>query len=262
MLIAQISDTHISLPPSAGDNRADDLKRSIDYINALSPLPDLVVHTGDISHDGKPEEYALAAELLSKLEPKLLVMPGNRDKRDVLKAHFGECLGENCHDQFVQYSIGVPGGLLVMVDSVSVETNKGELCDVRFGHLEALLGESDGRDIYIFMHHPPFVITASKFPIQFDDWGMVDRLAAMLQQYPNVRQIIGGHTHRDAEGALAGLPALTVPSIAEDLRMGGACTNGPDRATLQPVRLTTREMAPYVAMFWNKKGCPDRPYRL
>ena len=58
MQIAQLSDSHISL---SHPQRMDDLKATIDGINAENP--DLVIHTGDIAHEGLVEEYkgAIAA---------------------------------------------------------------------------------------------------------------------------------------------------------------------------------------------------------
>ena len=43
--------------------------------------PDVVIHGGDIAHDGKLEEYRAAHDILKTLEAPLFVMPGNKDKR-------------------------------------------------------------------------------------------------------------------------------------------------------------------------------------
>jgi hypothetical protein len=37
-----------------------DLELMIADINGLDPIPDVIVHTGDIVHNGDPQEYALA----------------------------------------------------------------------------------------------------------------------------------------------------------------------------------------------------------
>ena len=64
MIIAQISDTHIALDTPDADQRTRDLACSIADINALDPAPDLIVHTGDIVHNGAQDEYAQAAAAL------------------------------------------------------------------------------------------------------------------------------------------------------------------------------------------------------
>jgi 3',5'-cyclic AMP phosphodiesterase CpdA len=40
---------------------------------------DLVVVTGDLTHRGRPGEYRLAAEFLSRIEAPVMAMPGNHD---------------------------------------------------------------------------------------------------------------------------------------------------------------------------------------
>ena len=60
MILAQISDTHIALDTQDADQRLQDFERTIAAINALDPPPDVIVHTGDIVHNGRQDEYAEA----------------------------------------------------------------------------------------------------------------------------------------------------------------------------------------------------------
>ena len=53
MIIAQISDTHIALDTPDAEQRIGDFERTIADINALDPAPDVIVHTGDIVHNGQ-----------------------------------------------------------------------------------------------------------------------------------------------------------------------------------------------------------------
>ena len=75
MVIAQISDTHIlarSSDPALGRRRADNLRRCIAHINRQRP--DLVVHTGDVTQAGRPEEYARVREILAPDKPTVLLI--------------------------------------------------------------------------------------------------------------------------------------------------------------------------------------------
>jgi Icc protein len=59
VLIAQISDLHITRPGALAYGRVDTaavLLRSIGTLNALSPRPDLVVIFGDIADSALPED--------------------------------------------------------------------------------------------------------------------------------------------------------------------------------------------------------------
>lgn len=224
MLIAQISDSHISLPAEAGDNRIEDLRRYVTYLNNLEDRPGLVVHSGDISHNGTREEYQAALIVLQQLNAALFVMAGNRDNREVLRDVFADHLPDNCHPEFIQYMTEQEDNCLLMLDTVSVETNKGQLCDERLTHLAGMLDQADGKPVTIFMHHPTFEITASRYPFQFETGA--DAFAGVVGRYPNIGSVRCGHTHRQATGEVAGIAALTIPSIAEDLRLGDAV--GPD----------------------------------
>lgn len=220
MRIAQISDCHIAIPPGEGDDRLNDLVTCIAHVNGLDPAPQLVVHTGDISHDAKPEEYAQARAALSALKAPLLVLPGNRDRRPAFKQAFGDLLPANCHDEFIQYHADYDDLRLVMLDTVSLESNKGQLCDDRLAHLQAMLAGANGKQVVILMHHPTFEITASRYPFQFETTEMAEAFATVVEQHPNIVSIHCGHTHRTATGQVAGVPASTIPSMAVDLRLG------------------------------------------
>src|SRR5271155_5331265 len=88
MIIAQISDTHITLDTPDADRRTRDLARTVADVNALDPAPDVIVHTGDIVHNGRQDEYAEATAILSAARVPVYVLPGNKDDRANLRAAF------------------------------------------------------------------------------------------------------------------------------------------------------------------------------
>jgi 3',5'-cyclic-AMP phosphodiesterase len=75
----QISDTHIGFKKPANEHVNATLQKAIDAINALPNPPAFVIHTGDISHLSKPEEFDLAKQLLSQLKVPLFTLPGEHD---------------------------------------------------------------------------------------------------------------------------------------------------------------------------------------
>ena len=98
MIIAQISDTHIALDTPDADQRLSDFARTIADINALDPLPDVIVHTGDVVHNGRQDEYAQAVAMLAKARAPVYVLAGNKDDRANLRAAFsrGGYLAPDC----------------------------------------------------------------------------------------------------------------------------------------------------------------------
>src|SRR5437899_12028382 len=53
----QISDSHMGFNKPANPDVAGTLKAAVDKINALPAAPEFMLHTGDISHLSKPEEF-------------------------------------------------------------------------------------------------------------------------------------------------------------------------------------------------------------
>jgi 3',5'-cyclic-AMP phosphodiesterase len=53
----QISDSHIGFAKPVNTNVAGTLQRAIDRINAAPRRPDLLIHTGDLTHLSKPSEF-------------------------------------------------------------------------------------------------------------------------------------------------------------------------------------------------------------
>src|SRR5215472_2198089 len=53
----QISDSHIGFDKAANTDVTATCQAAIDKINALPVEPDLIIHTGDLSHLSKPSEF-------------------------------------------------------------------------------------------------------------------------------------------------------------------------------------------------------------
>ncbi len=82
-LFLQISDTHIGFNKEANPDVAGTLKQTIEFVNAMPVKPALTIHTGDITHLSKAEEFDLAAQLMSGLNiTELHTVPGEHDVTD------------------------------------------------------------------------------------------------------------------------------------------------------------------------------------
>jgi Icc protein len=76
----QISDSHIGFSKETNKDVTATLQETVAKINALPQAPDLLIHTGDLTHLSKPGEYDTVAEVLkgAKAGPVLYV-PGEHD---------------------------------------------------------------------------------------------------------------------------------------------------------------------------------------
>jgi 3',5'-cyclic-AMP phosphodiesterase len=76
----QISDSHIGFDKPANADVTRTLQAAIDKINALPAEPDLILHTGDLSHLSKPGEFDTLDQVLKSARPKqVFYVPGEHD---------------------------------------------------------------------------------------------------------------------------------------------------------------------------------------
>jgi len=220
MIIAQISDSHIDPEHDNAQARLSDLEACVADINALDPAPDVVIHTGDMAHNGDDEKYRLAMGILANLKHPLLICAGNRDERSLLMQRFGTGRRLMPDTPYIQYVVDDYPVRLVALDTLSEESNQGAYCQGRADNLRTFLTSDTSKPTAVFMHHPPFEVTESKYPHQYDPWEGAQRLSAALKDQHHVVRGFCGHAHRHAEGTVAGIPFSTVPSVARDLRLG------------------------------------------
>jgi Icc protein len=76
----QISDSHMGFNKPANPDVAATLQAAVDKINALSAPPEFLLHTGDISHLSKPEEFDSVEQILKSASTKdVFYVPGEHD---------------------------------------------------------------------------------------------------------------------------------------------------------------------------------------
>lgn len=220
MIIAQISDTHIALDTPDAERRIQDFERTIADINALDPAPDVIVHTGDVVHNGLADEYAVAAEILSRARASVYVMAGNKDDRANLHAAFfaNRYLAEA--SEFIDYAVEDHPVRLLMLDTVNPRSKKGDFCARRVVRFQELAAREPEKPIAVFAHHPPFEILVGPERFHFDDLDAMARLATTIQSCGRVTALFSGHVHRSTFGRVGKVPAMVMASVATTLRYG------------------------------------------
>jgi Icc protein len=79
----QISDSHMGFNKPANPDVVATLKAAVDKINALPVAPELMLHTGDISHLSKPEQFDTVDQILKSARSKdVFFVPGEHDVLD------------------------------------------------------------------------------------------------------------------------------------------------------------------------------------
>lgn len=219
MLIAQLSDPHITAPGTLLYGRVDtaaSFVRAVHAVAALKPLPDVVLLTGDLVDKGEPAEYTHLRELLAPLRMPVFAISGNHDSREVLRTAFGDD-GYLPADGFLQYTIEDYPVRLVALDTLIPGKGGGELCAERLVWLDRTLTAGRDRPTLVFMHHPPFA-TGIEF---MDRAGLANpaTFGEVIARHPQVERIACGHLHRVIDRRFAGTVAGTAPSTAHQFQL-------------------------------------------
>jgi 3',5'-cyclic AMP phosphodiesterase CpdA len=225
MLIAQITDLHVvargTLCYAAIDTNAM-LADAVTHLNAFEPRVDVVLATGDLTDNGRSEEYEALAEILDALEVPIHLVPGNHDERDAFLQRFGGLGGlPNAGAKFAHYVVDDHAVRMIGVDTTTQGVDEGRICKERLAWLDTQLTAAPDRPTLVFMHHPPF-----ETGIEWMDGDGLHggrRLAELIARHPQVERVLCGHLHRSIQTRWAGTIASIAPGTAHqvDLALRG-----------------------------------------
>ncbi len=188
------------------------LATAIDQIMKLDPLPDVVLATGDLVDQGRPEDYQQLRRCLEPLTMPVYLIPGNHDDRAALRAEFGGDGYLPAEGEFLRYTVDDYPLRLIGLDTPIPGVESGEICGAQRQWLEARLSEAPDKPTIVFMHHPPF---GTGIPFM-DRQGCAGReaLEQVVHQHPQVERVLCGHQHRSVQVAWGGTIAVVAPSTA------------------------------------------------
>jgi len=211
-LFVQISDTHIGFHKDANPDVNATLSKSIALVNALPVQPQMIVHTGDITHLSKPEEFDTAQSLLDGFRAKELhVVPGEHDVADPTVSEFFARFGKPSHYKGY-YSFDHAGVHFVALINVlqAKDGGAGYLGDEQLAWaLADLKARSTSTPIVVFAHMPLWSV--------YDAWGWrtsdSDRLTDALRRFGSVT-VLNGHIHQIAQKVEGNITFHTARSTA------------------------------------------------
>ena len=224
MLIAQLTDTHITVPQNENEDcyvKLEALQKCVLQINKLDPLPDIVIHTGDLSHNGRSDEYKLTKSLMDELKVPYLITAGNRDSTKNLVNAFDLSSVEYQDQQLLQYGSDIAGYRLVSVDTSSQNSNLGLLNFSKLAHLDGLLRQKQSCPTIIFMHHPPINLSSSEPPEhEYENIRMIENFAEIIDRHPQIVACLCGHIHREFSSYINASSILVIPPLTKKLYRG------------------------------------------
>ncbi|MCB0994045.1 MAG: phosphodiesterase [Acidimicrobiales bacterium] len=203
MLIAQISDLHVAEDHEYMRGFVDanaKLELAVRYLNTMEQRPDVVIATGDLTDHGRPEQYALLAEILAASEIPVLLVPGNHDEREPFRS-FARSSGHSYvpAEGPICYTIDDHEVRLVALDSLRLDHHDGEVDSERLAWLNATLAAAPNTPTLVFLHHPPF--TTGIWWMDCIGLTGAAELEALIRRHPQVVRVVSGHLHRPIETA-------------------------------------------------------------
>lgn len=235
MLIAQISDCHVTAPGGLMADRVDPspgLQLAVELINTFTPAIDLVLGTGDLANDGRPEEYDQLQSILADLRPPFLPVPGNHDDRTELRRRF-DGLPPGGPGDPIDHVVDLGACRLVCLDTTIAGRHDGVLTPDQLAWLDDAVAASPDRPTIVVQHHPP---VRSGIPQMDDRYGLDPASAAaeaeVLARHDHVAAVIGGHYHRGLQRRFANTIAVACPSTAAQLAL--ALEPGPTTYSDEP----------------------------
>ena len=208
----QISDSHIGFNKPANPDALGTLREAIAKVKAVKSKPAFMIHTGDITHLSKPDEFDDAAKLIGEANLDVHYVPGEHDFID-------EGLGKAYLDRYGKgtkgqgwYSFDDHGVHFVGLNNV-VDLKAGGLGRLGSDQLawlaDDLKGKANSTPIVVFAHIPLWTVYADW------GWGTDDGLQAldMLKPFGSVT-VLNGHIHQIVQKVEGNMTFHTARSTA------------------------------------------------
>ena len=206
----QISDSHIGFNKAANQDVTGTLKLALDKINGLPGEPDLLLHTGDITHSSKAAEFDTAQQMIKGVRAgETFYVPGEHDIATDDGQMYLERFGKGTKGRG-WYSFTHKGVHFVGLNNCQQVDAMGKLGDDQLNWLKADLGSlSASTPIVIFAHIPLWMV----YPEW--GWGTPDATEALtyLKRFGSVT-VLNGHIHQVVQKVEGNVAFHTATSTA------------------------------------------------
>lgn len=167
--------------------------------------PDIVLITGDLTHEGNASHYRYLKQQISAALPDvpILCTMGNHDVRSAFRQGF---LEESPSDGPYYSCLSVKGFRFVSLDSAYEKGLEGIFRNDALDYLEDMLLKPAARGTILLMHHP--VMEAAK------SMGLtMDSRFSKILKSGKITALFNGHVHGSYTGTVYGVPQFTSDSL-------------------------------------------------
>ena len=189
----QISDSHMGFDKPANPDAKGTLEAAIAKVKALPQQPAFMIHTGDITHLSKPQEFDDADKIIAGAGLTVHYVPGEHDLIDEEVKLYRERYGKNAKGAG-WYSFDDAGVHFIgLVNVVNLKAGGlGALGEAQLAWLaDDLKGKAASTPIVVFAHIPLWVVYEAW------GWGTEDgaRALELMKRFGSVT-VLNGHIHQ------------------------------------------------------------------
>jgi 3',5'-cyclic AMP phosphodiesterase CpdA len=190
---AQVSDSHLGFDKPVNTNVTGTFQEALGRAVGSGDNPAFLIHTGDITHLSKPEQFDTAAQLLAATKLQVHTVPGEHDVlEDDGKSYLNHYGKGTKGDGW--YSFDAQGVHFIgLVNVINLQGNGlGDLGHAQLEWLERdVKGLPSSKPIVVFAHVPLWIVDADW------GWGTKDGAQALtyLKRFGSVT-VLNGHIHQ------------------------------------------------------------------
>lgn len=212
-----ISDTHISADPAVGSHDLfaaaphpnHSAKALVAAIRRLSFPIDFILHTGDVCADPLPQHYQRALEILRPLRQPLVLLPGNHDSLEMMRAVLSD--GDN-RRVLSDDHIVIKGYHLLTLDGSRADNPLAPTLSGRqIARFAAQVERAQDAPILVAAHYP-LIRTGVPW---IDEQSRVqngERIHDILARREQVMGVFFGHIHQAVNSVCDGIAYTGSPS--------------------------------------------------
>ena len=222
----QISDSHMGFNKPANQDVVGTLKTAVDRINALGTPPEFMLHTGDISHLSRAEEFDTVDQVLKGASTNsVFFVPGEHDVLEDDGKQYLERYGKGAKGNG-WYSFDHKGAHFIGLVNVM---------NLKAGGLGTLGGDQIAwlRDDVSRLKHSTPVVVFAHIPLWtvYPEWGWGTedsaQALALLKKFGSVT-VLNGHIHQTMQKVEGSVTFHTAASTAfPQPKPGEAASPGP-----------------------------------
>lgn len=231
----QISDSHLGFNKPANPDVTGTFQTALDRIKALEVQPEFILHTGDITHLSKPEQFDTVSQMLQQTGKDVFYVPGEHDVLDDNGKGYLDRFGKNSHGAG-WYSFDQKGVHFIGLVNV-VDLRAGGLGVLGHEQLEWLEDDvkhlAHSTPIVVFAHIPLWAV--------YPEWGWgTDDSAQALSYFKKFGSVtvLNGHIHQTMQKVEGNVTFHTACSTAFPQPQPGAAA-GPGPMKVPPEQLRT-----------------------